>query len=190
MRAWFPLAVALLAHPAPQAGITLEVRTFNGTVDVSDVTRVVIHRAGQRDQPVAQINVGTPRTVTVAPGIYDAQAIQEQAGQVAHIRWAERLVVMPYPDEAGHHVEVINFQTGFGALEVRGARGRASDANVMLFTPSDHSRATAMPTSSARYALFVVRAGQYDIHVRRGSKSTWHKGIDVPLDRTRLWIVP
>src|SRR5688572_19539580 len=63
MRAWFPLAVALLAHPAPQVAITLEVRTFNGTVDVSDVTRVVIHRAGQREQPVAQINVGTPRTV-------------------------------------------------------------------------------------------------------------------------------
>ena len=40
------------------------------------------------------------------------------------------------------------------------------------------------------YALFVVPAGTYDVQVKRAPKPAWHAGIDVPLDRTRLWIVP
>jgi hypothetical protein len=187
-----PLLLALtllLAQPA-QPLLTLEIRAFNGSDDVSAATRITIHRAGQRDQPVGRLAIGGPRTLKVPPGIYDAQAVHEQDGRVVGIRWAERLVVMPYPDEAGHHLEVINFVSGYGALELRGAAGKRSDADVALFTPADHERPAATAASQENYALFVVPVGRYDVQVRRNNRATWHAGIDVPLDRTRLWIVP
>ena len=184
------LALALLTFLPLQQPITLEVRTFDGTADVSDATRVVVHRAAQRDRPVGQINPGARPTISVPPGIYDAQAMREQAGRLANIRWAERLIVMPYPDEKGYHLEVINFQTGYGALEVRGPTGGGPEAEVALYTPADHERPAAMPVTTSMYALFVVRTGEYDLLVRRGGLSAWHPRIDIPAGRTRLWIVP
>lgn len=192
MPAPFVLMLTLLAgSPSPQL-LTLEVRTYRGTTDVSDATRVIVHRAGQREQPVGRILPGRARTVGVPPGIYDAQAVHEREGRVLDIRWAERLVVMPYPDEAGHHLEVINFVSGYGALQIRSASGRApgSETNIALFTADAHGQPAAVPSVPGPYALFVVRAGQYDVLVRRGAAETWHTGINVPLDRTRLWIVP
>ena len=185
------LLTLLAGSPSPQL-LTLEIRTYRGTEDVSDATRVIVHRAGQREQPVAQILPGAMRTVGVPPGIYDAQAVHERDGRVVDIRWAERLVVMPYPDEAGHHLEVINFVSGYGALQIRSASGRApeSETNVGLFTTDAPRQPAAVPTVPGPYALFIVRAGQYDVLVRRGGAQTWHTGINVPLDRTRLWIVP
>jgi hypothetical protein len=191
MSAPLVLLLTLLAgSPSPQL-LTLEIRTYRGTVDVSDATRVIVHRAGQREQPVGQILPGGQRTVTVAPGIYDAQAVHERDGRVLDIRWAERLVVMPYPDESGHHLEVINFASGYGALQIRGGSGRAPglDMDVALFTADAHGQPAAAPSVPGPYALFVVRAGQYDVLVKRGATPIWHTGVDVPLDRTRLLIV-
>jgi hypothetical protein len=190
MQAWLFLPLALLALAPVQESITLEVRTFDGPTDVSEVTRVIVHRAGDREQPVGRVDLGPNRTVTVSPGIYDAQAIREKSGRVVNIRWAERLMVMAYPDEKGHHLEVVNFQSGYGALEVRGASGRGPEAVVALFAPLDHNRPAAQPAINPRYALFVVRAGEYDVFVRRGARDSWYTGIDVPLGRTRLWLVP
>lgn len=39
-------------------------------------------------------------------------------------------------------------------------------------------------------ALFVVPAGRYDARSRDTERVAWHADIEVPLDRTRLWIVP
>jgi hypothetical protein len=187
------LVIALLAgHPA-QEQLKLEIRTYRGSEDVSAATRVIVHRAGQREKPVGQMSRGSKRTISVAPGVYDAQAIHEERdGKVLNIRWVERLVVMPYPDEGGHHLEVINFMNGFGALQIRwaGNGGPGPNTDVALFTADEHSQPAAVPTTPGPYALFVVRAGQYDVLVRRGTAVTWYQGIDVPLDRTRLWIVP
>jgi hypothetical protein len=186
------LLIALLAGHSAQELLKLEIRTYRGTEDVSTATRVIVHRAGQREKPVGQISPGSRRTIGVAPGLYDAQAIHEKDGRVLNIRWAQRFVVMPYPDEDGHHLEVVNFMNGFGALQIRWSENDAprSDIDVALFTADEHSQPVAVPTTPGPYVLFVVRAGQYDVLVRRGIALTWHQGIDVPLDRTRLWIVP
>jgi hypothetical protein len=186
------LMIALTAgHPAHET-LKLEIRTYRGTEDVSAATRVIVHRAGQREKPVGEISKGSNRILGVDPGVYDAQAIHEKDGKVLNIRWAQRFVVMPYPDEGGHHLEVINFMNGFGALQVRWAGNKVpgSDSDVALFTADEHSQPVAIPTMPGPYALFVVRAGQYDVLVRRGNATTWYQRIDVPLDRTRLWIVP
>lgn len=192
MRGLLLVMIALVTgYPARQQ-LKLEIRTYRGTEDVSAATRVIVHRAGQRENPVGQISQGTRKTIAVSPGVYDAQAIHEKDGKVLNIRWAERFVVMPYPDEGGHHLEVVNFMNGFGALQIRwgGSNAPGSDTDVALFTPDEHSQPVAVPMTPGPYALFVVRAGQYDVLVGRGKTATWYHGIDVPLDRTRLWIVP
>ncbi|MGH9309085.1 MAG: hypothetical protein ACRD1U_06915 [Vicinamibacterales bacterium] len=180
----------LLAHP-PTELLTLEIRVFAGTEDVTGETRVTVHRAGERGQPVGRVAAIEPRVlVKVPPGIYDVQAVRERDGRVLNIRWAQRLVVMPYPDEAGHHLEVINFTTGFGALQIRPQTERAAAAlSVALFSEGSHDQAIAAAPGDG-YTLYVVPAGLYDIQVTRNNRSTRHKAVEVPLDRTRLWIVP
>ena len=177
---------AIFVQPA-QPLLTLEIRVFAGSEDVTTAARVTLHRAGERGSPVAQIAHGDARsTFQVPPGLYDAQAVQEREGRVVNIRWAERLVVMPYPDEAGHHLEVINFSSGYGALQIR----KSTDADeVALFGAGQRSQPLPSLRGSA-YTLFVVPAGPYDIQLTRGARVTWFSGIDVPRDRTRLWMAP
>jgi hypothetical protein len=188
------LAALVSAGPAgqpPQAQpIVLELRVFLGADEVTPETRVTVHRAGERTNPVAQVPARTGRLeLTVPAGIYDAQAIREVDGKVANIRWAERLVVMPYPDEGGHHLEVLNFSTGFGAVQIRSG-GAAALPEVGLFKAGQHTRPVATPVNGPGYVLFVVPAGAYDVQVRSGSKVSWYSAIEVPTDRTRLWLVP
>ena len=178
------LAAALLIAARPQPPLTLEIRVFQGSEDVTSQTRIAIHRAGERGQPLAHLGPGEARaTRAVPPGIYDAQAVLEREGQVVSIRWAERLVVMPYPDERGHHLEVINLTNGYGALQLRGDE----DTRFELFAAGDRQQPIEA-AATAGYSLFVVPAGRYDIQVTRGPRGRWHTGVEVPLDRTRLWI--
>ena len=188
---WRPLGLAAalsLAQAAAPPLLTLEIRAFKGSEDVTGATRITLHRAGDRGKPVARIAPNDPRgLMRVPPGIYDAQAVHERNGRVVDIRWAERLVVMPYPDAGGHHLEVLNFATGYGALQIRRLSGEAPAEEFALFGSGEPRPAQA---GGREYTLFVVPAGTYDIQVTRGSRVTWHHGIDVPLDRTRLWIAP
>lgn len=184
------LAVVFLGVQPAQPLLTLEFRIYRGSEDVTSRTRVTVHRAGERDRPVASIKASDAHNVKVAPGIYDAQAIEEHGGRVLNIRWAERLVVMPYPDEAGHHLEVINFTMGHGALQVRGSEADGPIEEVALYPANERARPAATGAATGNYVLFVVQAGHYDIQVKRRSRPTWHPNIEVPLDRTRLWIVP
>jgi hypothetical protein len=169
--------------------LTLEVRVFNGGEEVTGQVRATVHRAGDRGEPLLSAGAGLDRLLfRLAAGIYDVQAIHEREGRVLNIRWANRLVVMPYPDEPGHHLEVINFKNGFGALQIREPAGRQPD--VGLYEPGRQDKPAAAPLTAPDYLLFVVRAGAYDLLVRSGGKSAWHAGMDVPLDRTRLWVTP
>ncbi len=182
--------VALFLSQSGQQMLTLEFRAFRGADDVTRESRITLHKAGDHGQALARIPIGGPPTMKVPPGIYDAQAIHEQERRVVNIRWAERLVVMPYPDEAGHHLEVINFTNGYGALQIRGAAGQKPVGEITVFAAADRGRPVALATWHEKYALFVVPAAQYDVQVKRGARDTWHAAIDVPLDRTRLLIVP
>src|SRR4051794_29336877 len=144
MRGGLMLALALVTagDTVFAASLTLEMRVFNGADDVTRDTRVAVYRAGDRGQPLVQLGVGhVPLTIDLPPSIYDVQAIHEREGRVVHIRWAQRLVVMPYPDETGRHLEVINFQNGFGALEIR--RRDKAPAEAALYARSDHARPIA-----------------------------------------------
>jgi hypothetical protein len=184
MRTAFALAAAI-AIQAP-ATVRLEIRVFNGADEVTSATRVTVYKAGEHDTPVAVSARGAPLDAAVVPGLYDAQAIREKDARVLNIRWAERLVVMPYPDEGGRHLEVINFESDFGALQVKGA----APSQATLFSAGLRAGEAARPLPGNGYVLFVAPAGRYDLRTATGAGVSWHAGIDVPRDRTRFWIVP
>jgi hypothetical protein len=176
----------------PAAGqpvtLTLEIRAFNGSEDVTSQTRLTVHRAGERGEAIPDARSGDGRvTLQVPAGIYDVQAIHERDGRVVNIRWANRLVVMPYPDEGGRHLEVINFKNGFGALQVRGTAG--STFETSLFPAGQRDKPAATPMIFAGYHLYVVPAGVYDVQTRAHGKTTWLTNLEVPLDRTRLTVI-
>jgi hypothetical protein len=190
---WTPATERVPAHaaaPRPQPEqLVLEVRVFSGLEEVTRQTRVTIHRAGDRHDSLPHLTKHGDASVElqVPAGIYDLQAIHERDGRVLDIRWANRLVVMAYPDERGRHLEVINFRNGFGALQVRSDDGPLPE--VAIYESSKRDKPAGAPIASAKYALFIVPAGTYDVQVRKGPKVTWMTGIEVPLDRTRLSIV-
>jgi len=184
------LAWTLIAgQPPADAALTLELRVFNGAEEVTSQTRVAIHRAGDRGRPVVLLEAGH-RTLTadVAPGIYDVQAIRIKDGRATAIRWAERLVVMAYPDESGRHLEVVNFQAGFGALEVR--RRDQARPDVEVYAPGDHSRSVANALPGTGSLLFVLPAGPYDVLTPEAGAAVWHAAFEVPAGRTRFWLMP
>jgi hypothetical protein len=183
-------ALGVSAIAAGRAGdLTLELRVFNGTEEVTAHTRLTVHRAGERGDPLRQSTSADGRVLVQVPqGIYDVQAIHERDGRVLNIRWANRLVVMPYPDEGGQHLEVINFKNGFGALQIRGKPGTLP--NVVLYEVGKRDKPAASPLTTSSYTLFVVPAAAYDLLVRVDAKPSWYPGLDVPLDRTRLWVIP
>jgi hypothetical protein len=181
------LAIAVAATQPATDPLTLELRVFNGRGDVTSEARVAVYRAGERSDPLAPsaLRLGSI-TLQVPAGFYDVQAIWEKDGHVIGIRWAERLVVMAYPDEGGRHLEVINLRGGFGALQVRGkAAGPLPDVALYVSGVRDKEAAARLPGTG--YALFVVPAGTYDVFVR-DAPASWHTQIEVPVDRTRLWI--
>lgn len=186
------LATSLLLGQKEPATLALEIRVFVGAEEVTRDTRVSIHRAGERSSPIAQAQAQDGKHLfNVAPGIYDAQVVRERDGRVVNIRWAERLVVMPYPDESGRHLEVVNFTNGYGALQVRSpSPGAVPD--LAIYAAGERSRPAAIPVAGGTddYRLFVVPAGRYDIQLRTPTRPSWHPDIEVPLDRTRLWLIP
>jgi hypothetical protein len=181
-------AVQNPAQP-PVKPLTLELRIFSGTEEVTGQTRTTIHRPGDHGEALFRgMPVGGRVQLQVPAGIYDVQVIHERDGRVLDIRWANRLVVMEYPDEGGHHLEVINFKNGYGALQVRDPAGGRPDAAI--YEAGNRAKPVAMPITTSTYMLFVVRAGAYDVLSRRAGTATWHTAVDVPLDRTRLWVAP
>jgi hypothetical protein len=196
----------VLAHGTARADagtVRLEVRVFDGAEDVTAHARVQVYASGTRTAPVAPPSRGERHIVDLPPGLYDVQAIVERDGRVVGIRWAERLAVMAYPDEAGDHLEVINLKNGFGALQVRGKEGAPVQGEAALYPAGsrDAAKKRAPAARTAVWLLFVVPAGSYDLvaadpaDTRRSAGAAGEAGreiaaIEIPADRTRLKFMP
>lgn len=189
---WMTLVALGIVLQAPPEALKLEIRVFAGVQEVTADTRVSLHRAGDRGTALSPATQDDGRHLFEVPaGIYDAQVVREKDGRVLNIRWAERLIVMPYPDEGGRHLEVVNFTNGYGALQIRTSRPEGLP-EVALFASGERTRPAAAPAAKGEggYVLFVVQAASYDLQVKTGERSTWHTDVAVPLDRTRLWVIP
>lgn len=198
MRAPAAVALSLLLASAagaqdptpPEAPVTAEFRVFAGTEEITATTRLRIMPTGARSQ-ASPVEAGVPLTVTVPPGIYDVQALRMRPEGIVGIKWAERLVVMHYPDEGGRHLEVINFEPGYGALQLRAAKGSMAAWDVAVFPAGEREARAAAAVEADDYRLFVLKAGRYDIRVRPAGAGApqdthWVLDVEVPADRTRL----
>ena len=171
--------------------IRTEFRVFDQTAEVTAQTRLRVRPSGSSD--TGRILEGPSLTVDLPPGIYDVQAVRQQSGQVVNVRWAERLVIMAYPDEAGRHLEVINFASQFGALQLRWPEGQAPDPAGVAVTVHESGETRPFPTRTifgAGYVLLVLPANTYDIRVSRpGREMTVLRAVEVPADRTRMKVI-
>jgi hypothetical protein len=180
--------------PADLPTIRLEVRVFDGGDDVTHETKVKLYQKGQRSSDIPMTpaaGTGQPVTAMVPVGFYDAQAIRERArGEAPNIHWALQWLVQRYPDEYGRHLEVINFKSGYGALQIRPAPSEAAAAkgwSGVAYAAGDATKEIAKSTASGDDLLFALPSGRYDIKVTLADKSTqWVRDVDVPADRTRL----
>ena len=193
------LAAAALAAAAtaaagqaapPGASIRAEFRVFDGASEVSGVTRLRVRPSGSTETGI--IVDGSDLALNLKPGIYDVQAIRQESGHVV-VRWAEHLVIMAYPDEAGRHLEVINFSNGFGALQLRWSGGLMPDpagVTVTISKPGDAHPTPAHPLRGAGYLLLVLPAGTYDVRVvQLGRSEVALSAIELPPDRTRMKLI-
>ncbi|MBI4477685.1 MAG: hypothetical protein HY654_10955 [Acidobacteria bacterium] len=199
------------AQPA-DSPIRCEFRVFDGDQEVTAETMLTVYPSGKREggwtlEPAERLQRALPA------GLYDVQAVRQREGKVVSIKWAERLVVMHYPDEAGFHLEVINFAAGYGALQLRPTLGAQIDLTTF---EARATKAGARGEEAARgvhgegYLLVVLPAGTYDIQIRpretkegRGvgtpaapgvsaaamNAGQWITAIEVPAARTRLKIL-
>jgi len=100
---------------------------------------------------------------------------------------------MPYPDEGGRHLEVINFAKDFGALELRWPDTQAPDpagTGVAIFKTGDAHAVPARVLRGLGYLLLVVPGDTYDIRViRPGRGPVTFSRIEVPAGSTRMKVV-
>ena len=186
-------ALALAPHRAPaQADVRLDVRVFDGATEVSRHVRIAVYPAGRHDRPVASAVGGrTIPGVLVEPDDYDVQVVWAQADGANRLLWALDLAVLRYPDEAGRHLEVVNFDPSYGALEVAVRNGGGQPRWRATLRPAGETTAARAPVSGDGYALFVVPGGRYDLEVIfDGAAPRRHTvvAIEVPTGRTRLTV--
>jgi hypothetical protein len=179
--------------PQPSRGETIrtEFRVFNGTSEVSGETRLRVRPSGSSE--TGRVIGSGQLAIDLAPGIYDVQAVRQQAGQVTNVRWAERLVIMAYPDESGRHLEVINFANDHGALQLRWPEGRAPDPAGIAVTVARSGESRPMPSRMLHglgYLLLVLPAGAYDVRITQpGREPIVLPKVEVPADSTRMKVI-
>jgi hypothetical protein len=203
------LVLLLLAFPAhqshgdgtPQGGqIRCEFRVFDGESEVTAETRIRVFPRGVREG--GTLVEGRTAVVHLEPGIYDVQAVRHDEGRVLNISWAEHLLVMSYPDEDGHHLQVINFASEYGALQLRTVPPHvAAGAEAVAFPAGDRKKRSGSQVAGEDYVLLILPAGSYDVRLTHRSYSPdqpagaapiplWLEDIEVPAGRTRLKTVP
>jgi hypothetical protein len=191
-----PLVGAAAGAPPAQAAaapsIRTEFRVFDGTREVTPETRLRVRPSSSSE--TGRIVEGAESMLELAPGIYDVQAVRQESGQVVGVRWAERLVIMAYPDEGGRHLEVINFTNHFGALQLRWPDGQAPDPAGIAITVSKSGDTRPIPTRVLHglgYLLLVLPADSYDVRLTRpGQEPIVLSNVEVPSDRTRMKVIP
>ena len=114
-------AAARQAAP-PGAAIRTEFRVFDGASEVTGDTRLRVRpsgssETGQSSKAATSRSICRPASTTCRPSGRRADRSWASAGPSSSS-------IMPYPDEGGRHLEVINFTNQFGALQLSGRTGR------------------------------------------------------------------
>ena len=174
--AWLTVAPTVrLNQPRPET-IRTEFRVFDGATDVSTETRLRVRPSGSTE--TGRILEGSPLAADL---------------HVVSVRWAEKLVVMAYPDERGRHLEVINFANEHGALQLRWPEGQAPDPAGVAVTVTKDGESHPTPARTIHglgYALLILPAGTYDVRITRtGKEPVVLSKIELPADHTRMKVI-
>jgi len=187
-----PAAAAQPPDPSRSADtVLLQLRVFDGMDDVTRETRIFLYPRGRRTGEIpVTLSPDAAYEAQVPPGFYDVQAIHERRGQVAGIRWVEQVLVQRYPDEYGRHLQVLNLNGAYGALQIRPAPSEEATArgwSAVAHQPGDTTREVTKARQIGSDLLVVVPAGRYDIRVNLNDRTTsWIRDVEIPIDRTRL----
>jgi len=145
--------------------LSLDVRVFRGAVEVTRDTHVTVFPAGTRTNGQAAPLVSSgERQVSLAAGQYDLQLVQHHEGKVSGIAWTTLRLLVDYPGERGRHLEVLNFDKTFGALQIRRAGPAAAGApawHARLVRKDGSEVARGVPGEA--YQVLVAPAGTYDV---------------------------
>jgi len=183
------LSCAAAARQAPEPVRTV-FRIFSGTDEVTAATRVRVRVSGTTEEEGGIVLNGPALAAELAPGIYDAQAIHHRRGRVLNVRWAERLVIVRYPDEGEEHLEVINFLPNFGALQLRlPPRTRADPAIVTILGQDGAGADRARVYPGSDYLLVVAPAGTYTVTLSLPTGPATLPPVEIPADRTRMRVL-
>lgn len=184
--------LALLTAWQPAAALSLGVRVFRGPTEVTRDTTVTVYEAGNRTHGTAVPAVGgAERQVRLPAGRYDLQLVQQQNGKVVGISWTSLRLLVDYPGEYQRHLEVINFERGWGALQIREA-GQPSDLPVewqARLTRADGSE-VARGVPGDGYQVLVAPAGQYMLQVTRANGTRVTQQVDIRDNLTYLKTFP
>lgn len=159
----------------------LEVRVFDGPIDVGPEVRVLIKPSDSSAdaRPIERTPDGRNR-VRVPVGRYDVQAVQERGREVINVKWATGLLAQRYPDTGDDHLEVVNFRTGYGAIRVAPS-APSTEASWTAMVTGVATKAEVKPAFG--FALIALPEGRYDVVVRSSSGEKPVKGIEVTTGR-------
>jgi len=160
---------ALLVGVQPAPDLALDVRVFRGATDVTAGTNVTVFKAGNRTsgKPIPEV-AGGQRRIPLPAGQYDLQLVQQQDGKVIGIAWTSLRLLVDYPGEYQRHLEVLNFEKGWGALQIRQA-GQPESSQVdwsARLLRADGSEAARGVTGEG-YQVLVAPTGTYMVEVTR-----------------------
>jgi hypothetical protein len=188
-----PPASAPGAQTVEPNRVRLQLRVFEGGEDITADARLLLYPRGQRTGNIAlALGPGPDQAfeADVDTGFYDVQVIRERRGQVLGIRWIENLLVQRYPDEYGRHLQVLNLNPEFGALQIRPAPAEVAATrgwSAVALAAGDTARELGKARPVGDDLLLVLPAGRYDIRVTLGDRSlSSFREIEIPADRTRL----
>ena len=172
------------AQPAPP--LALDVRVFRGSTEVTRDTNVTVFPAGTRvgGRPAPLVPSGE-RQLPLTAGQYDLQLLQQQDGKVSGIAWTTLRLLVDYPGESGRHLEVLNFDQGWGALQVRqeGPRqaGTPTWSARLLGT---NGAEVARGVTGDGYQVLVAPAGTYDLAISQPGSQARLQPVEVRANLT------
>lgn len=183
----FLLTMALGAQSSP-ASLALDVRVFRGATEVTRETAVTVYAAGSRANGTpAPLVASGERQLPLAAGQYDLQLVQHRDGTVGSIAWTTLRLLVAYPNEKGRHLEVLNFDKTWGALQLREEATDASGppAWSARLLRKDGSEAARGVTGNG-YQVLVAPAGTYDVAIEGPRGPIRLQGVEIKPNLTYL----
>jgi hypothetical protein len=168
------------------APLHLDVRVFRGSTEVTRETKVTVYAAGDRTngRELPLLPSGE-RQLPLGAGQYDLQLVQHQDGKVGGIAWTTLRLLVGYPGEKGRHLEVLNFDKSWGALQLLEYGDTPAGAPVWTarLLRKDGTE-VARSVAGDGYQVLVAPAGVYDVAIAGARRPIQLRDVEVKANLT------